>query len=89
MNIIILFVVGGVVGWVASKVISTDGRQGIFLNVVVGCVGALLGGWLLSPIVGGATINQGDVSVRGLFVSLLGAIALLAIMRFVTHRRAN
>jgi len=67
----------------------TDGRQGIFLNVVVGCVGALLGGWVLSPIVGGANINQGDVSVLGLFVSLLGAIALLAIMRFVTHRRAS
>jgi uncharacterized membrane protein YeaQ/YmgE (transglycosylase-associated protein family) len=89
VSIIIFFVIGGLVGWVASKFMSTDGRQGIFLNVVVGCVGALLGGWLLSPIVGGATIIQGDVSVRGLFVSLLGAIALLAIMRFVTHRSAD
>jgi uncharacterized membrane protein YeaQ/YmgE (transglycosylase-associated protein family) len=86
MNIIIFFVVGGLVGWVASKIMSTDGQQGVLLNVVVGCVGALLSGWVLSPIVGGATINQGDVSVRGLVVSLLGAIALLAIMRFVTRR---
>jgi hypothetical protein len=49
----------------------------------------VFGGWVLSPIVGGATINQGDVSVRGLVVSLLGAIALLAIMRFVTRRTSD
>jgi len=68
---------------------NTDGQQGLFLNVVVGCVGALLGGWVLNPIVGGSTINQGDFSIRGLFVSLVGAIALLAIMQFVTHRRSH
>ncbi len=47
MNIVIWLVVGGVIGWVASLLMGTDGRQGIVLNVVVGIVGAALGGWLV------------------------------------------
>jgi uncharacterized membrane protein YeaQ/YmgE (transglycosylase-associated protein family) len=89
MNVIIWLVVGGLVGWVASKVMSTDGQQGILMNVVVGIVGALIGGWVLSPIVGASTINQGDFSIGGLFVSLVGAIVLLAIVKLVTQRRAG
>jgi uncharacterized membrane protein YeaQ/YmgE (transglycosylase-associated protein family) len=87
MNIIIWLVIGGLVGWVASKVMKTDAQQGIILNVVVGVVGALLGGWLLSPLVGASTINQGNFSVAGLLVSLGGAIALLAIVRLVAGKR--
>jgi uncharacterized membrane protein YeaQ/YmgE (transglycosylase-associated protein family) len=83
MNIIVWLIVGGLIGWVASMVMRTDARQGIILNVVVGIVGALLGGWLISPLVGGATINQGDLSVSGLLVSLGGAVLLLAIVNLV------
>lgn len=89
MNVIIWLVVGGLVGWVASKVMNTDGQQGILMNVVVGIVGALIGGWVLSPIVGASTINQGDFSIGGLFVSLVGAIVLLAIVKLVMQRRAG
>jgi uncharacterized membrane protein YeaQ/YmgE (transglycosylase-associated protein family) len=89
MNVIIWLVVGGLVGWVASKVMNTDGQQGILMNVVVGIVGALIGGWVLSPIVGASTINQGDFSIGGLFVSLVGAIVLLAIVKLVTRRRTG
>src|SRR6185312_2934360 len=56
MNILIWIVVGGLIGWLASKLMNTDGQQGIVLNVVVGIVGALIGGWALSPIFGIATI---------------------------------
>jgi len=83
MNIIIWLIVGGLIGWVASRIMRTDARQGIFLNVVVGIVGAVLGGWLLSPLFGVSTINQGDFSLPGLLVSLLGAIILLAIVNLV------
>ena len=86
MNIIIWLVIGGLVGWVASKVMATDAQQGIILNVVVGIVGALLGGWLLSPMVGVSTINQGNFSIGGLVVSLIGAVALLAIVKLVGRR---
>jgi uncharacterized membrane protein YeaQ/YmgE (transglycosylase-associated protein family) len=56
-----------------------DGQQGILMNVVVGIVGALLGGFLISPLVGVGTINNG-VSVGSILVSLVGAIILLAIV---------
>ena len=51
MNIVWL-VIGGLIGWIASVVMRTDGQQGILLNIVVGVIGAILGGWLLSPLVG-------------------------------------
>lgn len=79
MNIIIWLIVGGVVGWLASIVMHTDGQQGLFLNVVVGIVGALLAGFVVSPLLGIATINQG-ISVATFLVSLVGAIILLAII---------
>jgi uncharacterized membrane protein YeaQ/YmgE (transglycosylase-associated protein family) len=89
MNIIVWLIVGGLIGWVASMVMRTDARQGMILNVVVGIVGAMLGGWLLSPLVGGATINQGDLSVMGLLVSLGGAVLLLAIVNLIRRGSAR
>ena len=83
MNLIIWLVVGGLIGWVASMIMRTDAQQGIFLNVIVGIIGAMLGGWLLSPLFGAGTINSNDFSIVGLGVSLLGAIILLAIVNLV------
>jgi uncharacterized membrane protein YeaQ/YmgE (transglycosylase-associated protein family) len=80
MNFIIWLIVGGLIGWLASKIMNTDAQQGVGLNIVVGIIGALLAGWLITPLVGGATINQGDFSLSGLIISLLGAIVLLAIV---------
>ena len=68
------------IGWAASIVMKTDAQQGVVLNVVVGIVGALVGGWLLSPLFGTGTINQNDFSLASLVVSLLGAIILLAVV---------
>jgi len=86
MNFIIWLVVGGVIGWIASLIMKTDAQQGLVLNVVVGIVGALIGGWLLSPLVGAGTLNQGDFSLPGLFVSLVGAVILLFIVNLVRRR---
>jgi uncharacterized membrane protein YeaQ/YmgE (transglycosylase-associated protein family) len=61
-------------------IMRTDGQQGIFLNVVVGIVGAALGGWFISPLVGMPTINQDVFSMGALLVSLVGAVILLAIV---------
>jgi uncharacterized membrane protein YeaQ/YmgE (transglycosylase-associated protein family) len=87
MNIIIWLVVGGLIGWVASKIMATDAQQGILLNVVVGIVGAVLGGWLISPLVGEGTINSGDFSLGGLVVSLIGAVILLAVVNLFRRSR--
>ena len=70
MNFIIWLIVGGIIGWLASLMMKTDGQQGIFLNVVVGIVGALLGGWLISPLLGVGTINQDNFSLPALLVSV-------------------
>jgi uncharacterized membrane protein YeaQ/YmgE (transglycosylase-associated protein family) len=83
MNFIIWIVVGGLLGWVASMIMKTDAQQGMLLNIVVGIVGALLGGWLLAPLFGTGTINQNDFSISSLLVSLLGAVILLAIVNLV------
>ena len=86
MNIIVWLVVGGILGWLASILMKTDGQQGIILNVVVGIIGATIGGWLISPMVGVATINQNNFSVAGLAVSFLGAVILLAIVNLFRRR---
>jgi len=89
MNIIIWLIVGGLIGWLASKIMNTDAQQGIGLNIVVGIIGALLAGWLITPLIGGATINQGDFSLSGLIISLLGAIVLLAIVNLFRRGRTR
>jgi uncharacterized membrane protein YeaQ/YmgE (transglycosylase-associated protein family) len=87
MNLILWLVIGGVVGWLASLMMRTDGQQGIILNVVVGIVGALLGGWLISPLLGAGTINQNDFSIMSIIVSLIGAVILLGIVNLVRRGR--
>ncbi len=89
MNFIIWLIVGGIIGWLASMMMKTDGQQGIILNVVVGIVGAMLGGWLLSPLLGAGTINQGNFSLPALAVSFLGAVILLAIVNLVRRGSAR
>jgi len=83
MNLIILLVVGGIIGWLASIIMRTDGQQGIVLNVVVGIVGALVAGFLLTPLVGGVPITSGSLSLSSILISLVGAIVLLAIVNLV------
>ncbi len=88
MNFILWIIIGGVIGWLASLVMKTDAQQGIFLNVIVGIVGALLGGWLLAPLFGTGTINQDDFSLSSMMVSFLGALILLFIVN-IFRRRAH
>ncbi len=79
MGILIWLIVGGVVGWLASIIMRTDAQQGILLNVIVGIVGALLAGFIISPLIGVGTINDG-VTLASFLVSLVGAVILLAIV---------
>lgn len=88
MNFIIWLVVGGIVGWVASLIMRRDAQQGIILNVIVGIVGAFLGGLLISPLIGVRSINEG-ISVPSILVSLGGAVILLAIVNAFTRGRAR
>ncbi len=83
LTLIIIIIVGGLIGWVASKIMNTDAEQGLLLNVVVGIIGALLAGFLLNPLVGGGNIMEGDFSISALLLSLVGAVVLIWIVKLV------
>lgn len=83
MNLIIMLVVGGILGWLASMVMRTDGQQGVFLNIIVGIVGAALAGYVITPFLGGSSITTGALDIKSLFVSFLGAVALLGIVNLI------
>lgn len=83
MGIILWIVFGAIVGWIASLIMKTNGQQNLFLDIIVGIIGAVLGGWIMTAL------GQGGVEGFNLYsfaVALLGAIVLLAIVKMV--RRA-
>ncbi len=73
MGFILWLVVGGVSGWFASMIMRTDAQPGVFLNIVVGIVGAFIGGL----IVAGGSINNAPLTVTSFLVSLLGIVNLV------------
>jgi uncharacterized membrane protein YeaQ/YmgE (transglycosylase-associated protein family) len=79
MGIIMWLVVGGVIGWLASMIMWTDGQQGIILNIVIGIIGSFIGGLILFR----GDINNAPLTVMTFLVSLAGAIILLAIVNLV------
>jgi uncharacterized membrane protein YeaQ/YmgE (transglycosylase-associated protein family) len=83
MNLILIIIVGGILGWLASIVMRTDAQQGLVLNIVVGIVGALVAGFLLSPFLGIPPITQGAFSLGALLVSFLGAVVLLGVVNLI------
>ena len=87
MEWLLIIVIGGILGWLASIVMRRDAQQGILLNIVVGIVGAILGRFLLGGLIGGGSITEGAFDVRTLLVSFLGAVILLAIVNLFTRRR--
>ena len=89
MGFIAWLVVGGLVGWIASLIMNTDREQGLLLNMVVGIVGAVVGGWVLSPLLGVSTINQSSFSFASVVVSVLGAVILLGLIRMLRESRSR
>lgn len=79
MGFVLWLIVGGVIGWLASIIMRTDAQQGILLNIVVGIVGAFIGGLIIS----GGSVNNAPLTVTSFLVSLLGAVILLAIVNLV------
>ena len=81
INFILWIIAGALIGWVASIIMRTNNRQGLIADIIVGIVGAFVGGYFLSPLFNVGTINEGDFSVPALLVSLGGAVILLAISK--------
>lgn len=88
MGWIIALIVGGIAGWLASLVMNRDASMGVFWNIVVGCVGSLIGNWLSGPLLGIRGSVQ-EFSLTGLIIAFVGAVILLAIANMVQRRRVR
>ncbi|HOQ52187.1 MAG TPA: GlsB/YeaQ/YmgE family stress response membrane protein [Micropruina sp.] len=78
-------ILGGIAGWLASKIMKTDAQQGIIMNIIVGIVGGLLGGWVLSLF--GVNVAGGGL-IFSMLTAIGGAVLLLWIVGMVTGRRS-
>lgn len=84
MTFIIAIIMGGIIGWLASIVMKTNAQQGIFLNIIVGCVGSILGRFVFGRFLGGGKLSGGDYfDPMTLLTAFLGAVILLAIVNLV------
>ena len=84
INFIVWLLFGALVGWLASIVMRTDAQQGALLNIIVGIVGAFIGGFVFNMLgIGGSNINNSDFSLGALIVSFIGAVVLLGIVNLV------
>ncbi|WP_108789440.1 GlsB/YeaQ/YmgE family stress response membrane protein [Erythrobacter sp. Alg231-14] len=88
MGWIIALVVGGVAGWLASLVMNRDASMGIFWNIVVGCVGSVVGNMIAGPLLGISGSVQ-EFSLIGLGVAVVGAIVLLGIVNLIQRGRVR
>lgn len=82
MGIIAWIIIGGLAGWIASIITKTNRQMGVFANIIVGIIGALIGGFLFT-ILGGAGVT--GFNFWSVFVSVVGAVILLAIIKSVNR----
>jgi uncharacterized membrane protein YeaQ/YmgE (transglycosylase-associated protein family) len=83
MNIVIWLIFGALAGWIASMIMGTDARQGWLANIVVGIVGAFIGGMIMNMF--GASGVQG-FDLYSILVAIGGAVVLLFLYRMISHR---
>ena len=82
MNLIIYLIAGAIVGYVASRIMHTNGQQGMLLDIVVGVVGAFLAGYFISPLLKVGTINDA-ITLPTMLVTLLGSVVLLWLVKMI------
>lgn len=77
-------ILGGLAGWVASKIAGTGERQGCILDIIIGIVGAFVGGMIVEALTGRPF--QAGFNLGSLVVAVLGAMVLLALVKFVRRK---
>jgi uncharacterized membrane protein YeaQ/YmgE (transglycosylase-associated protein family) len=77
MHILITLVVGGVIGWLASIVMKTNAQMGIFANVIVGVVGAVIGDWIAGRL------NLGGGAAVSFILAVIGAAVLIWVLKLL------
>lgn len=78
-NIIIWLVVGALAGWIASMIMKTDAQMGMIANIVVGIIGAFVGGWVVS-LFSSAPV-AGQFSIPSILTAILGAVIFIAVLK--------
>lgn len=81
MSFIIWIIVGALAGWIASKIMKTDAQMGALANIVVGIIGAFIGGWVVGLF--GVNVADGQLNIPSILTAILGAVILLAILKAV------
>src|SRR6218665_313534 len=89
IDFIIAIIMGGIIGWLASIVMRTDAQQGIFLNIIVGCIGSILGRFLLQGVLGGGHLRGNAFDPMTLLTAFIGAVILLGIVNLVRRGRVR
>jgi len=85
---IVALILGGVAGWLASMVMNRDASMGIFWNIVVGCVGSVVGNMIVGPLLGiGGSVQE--FSLTGLIIAIVGAVLLLGIVNLIQRGRVR
>lgn len=89
IGFIVAIVMGGIVGWLASKVMNRDASMGILANVVVGCAGSILGRFLLGGLLGGGNLRGNAFDPATLLTAFIGAVALLAVINLIKRGKVR
>ena len=84
INIVTWIIFGALAGWLASIIMKTNAEQGALANIVIGIIGAFLGGFIMRLITGSDMMS--GFNIGSLLVAILGAIVLIAIMKAFRHR---
>jgi uncharacterized membrane protein YeaQ/YmgE (transglycosylase-associated protein family) len=84
MNILIWVIFGGIAGWVASMIVGNDPSMGLVGNIIVGIIGAFVGGFLADKVgMGGAPGVERPTSIRSFITAVIGAIILLVVVNAI------
>ncbi len=87
LNIAVWLAVGALIGLVAGLLMRDEDDPGVFVNVLVGIVGALVAGWFVAPRLGVRVLDPKVFNFGALAVALIGAAALLGLMSLVRRRK--
>ena len=84
INILLWLLFGALIGWLASLVMNTDAKQGALLNIVVGIIGAMIGGFLFR-----SDVDPNVFSLTSMLTAFVGALILLAVYNLATRGRVR
>lgn len=85
MDIVLWIIAGALAGWIASMIMKTDASMGALANIIVGIIGAFIGGWVISLF--GYSVNGASPNIPSILTAILGAVILLAIIKAVRGRK--